>query len=1511
MTTTISIGDPFTLDETPGLQIGGVPGVDPTEDNNDQDVLLESDDPVANLEDDAPDFYERLFTDLGLSTSFPDLIGVSTSADDFVQVSSTGYLTDVSFSVIDGVATEFNTTGGDRIYLYNDPTDPNIVYGIIGDQGDSALTEGDLLTLAASNDIAFAIYLDETFSDSDSYEGQLWVVEFQPLENIAVASVSTDTDGDGSSTNEVQTITFDGAVTGGTFTLSLQDPSLNGGAEQTTGAIAYDPTDPASLDQVAADIESALENLTDVTDVTVSRSGTVFTVTFNDLDGTSDFTNLSQIVIDDASLVGGDTGGDDGVVLNLDGLLNISASELATFDFVGAPSGQNLFLAGENGTGSIQLIVTGLDPNPDKLSQGGTVNSSQASKFAESTLGSGSQAVDPTEGLVLTFVEGMDPDFVIPMLSPKEAKDEASIDFVDVHDSTGGRFIIAQTTPNHSDVALTLKAYTTDAEPGAGNFSSGIGDGDDSQVTINSVTVVDQNGDPAGAVVTYDYDGMGGVWITGLEAGDVVTYTTTGIHNRLEIVNPGEFDDLFVSADTDGNDVDTNEVQIVTIDGPAQSSFFLTLDGEDTVAIEFDPTDSASLDQVAADIESALQGLTDVNDVTVTRSGNDFTVTFNDLGAAGADPDDFADLPLMTVTSLADGDSFDIGDFSLLEAGSTNQSFGAEVQFEDDGPTASLVSTGEMVTVDETAGLQTGSDNISADVTTDFDGDSPTDTQNEVQTISIVAQGGSFTLSLQDSGLNGGAEQTTAAITYDPTNSETLDQVAADIESALEGFADVNDVDVSRSGSDFTVTFLDVGAAGADFTDLAEMTVDGSGLTDPEDDDDDEVLSTADFNLAMASVSTDSDGGGGSNEFQIVTIVAAGGSFTLTFDGLTTSEIDYDPTNDASLNQVAADLEDALEALGNVGVGNVQVTRSGSEFTVEFVGALADTDVSEMVVNDANLTEVGVDVSMIFADVGSKSADLTPQYAISSSALVTPTSDPGVDDEGSSTILSLELKDADTETAAGADTARSTDLETTDGTAIYLVKEGDLIVGREFVSEAGGVVTLGDAVFAVAIDDSGNVATVQWGSLQHPTSPNDFDEAVDLTDGSGSFIEVLLTETDGDGDVATDVVDIGSQVKFEDDGPFLGEINSTVVALVDSTTDADPMIDSDEAELPLPPTPEADGDDKVTFNFDPGADDEGASLAIIDYTGKAGAGEFVGTGLDDLADLLDAEISVIATDTSVTYLLDGVEWFRLTVNVDDPDYYTFEVLEDSAFVTQPLIFPGVKPGAPTESETLDATTASGKNVSFDGLLWSNDAQDLDDPAANLGPLDAADDINANDVGFGVKNDQASQINNLEGFSATFGDGAGPEDDEVGGLVFEIEGIGNISEVTVEWLAFDDLDNDGVLDPGENFFTGNDTVALPNGNNSIEYTIEHPTDVEGNLFDTVYVRFITPDGEASDDPKDWNDGVRILNFNSVEPLPVPDVELAFAVQGTDGDGDTSQIQEFTVGIDGDDDDLITI
>lgn len=85
------------------------------------------------------------------------------------------------------------------------------------------------------------------------------------------------------------------------------------------------------------------------------------------------------------------------------------------------------------------------------------------------------------------------------------------------------------------------------------------------------------------------------------------------------------------------------------------------------------------------------------------------------------------------------------------------------------------------------------------------------------------------------------------------------------------------------------------------------------------------------------------------DEVQTVTLaLATGGTFTLTYSGQTTSAIAY--------NATAATVKTALEALSNIGVGDVLVSKVGSVYTVSFAGALADTNVAQMTANGASLT---------------------------------------------------------------------------------------------------------------------------------------------------------------------------------------------------------------------------------------------------------------------------------------------------------------------------------------------------------------------------------------------------------------------------------------------------------------------------------------------------------------------------------------------------------------------------
>lgn len=103
------------------------------------------------------------------------------------------------------------------------------------------------------------------------------------------------------------------------------------------------------------------------------------------------------------------------------------------------------------------------------------------------------------------------------------------------------------------------------------------------------------------------------------------------------------------------------------------------------------------------------------------------------------------------------------------------------------------------------------------------------------------------------------------------------------------------------------------------------------------------------------------------NEMQTVDITGASEGVW----GLSSAE---DGTSALAWNASAGDIEDALEVLSDIGVGNVAVTLAGQIYTVEFVGALAGTPVAELTATQDTLdvepvvqeTQVGIDPRPVY-----------------------------------------------------------------------------------------------------------------------------------------------------------------------------------------------------------------------------------------------------------------------------------------------------------------------------------------------------------------------------------------------------------------------------------------------------------------------------------------------------------------------------------------------------------------
>lgn len=171
---------------------------------------------------------------------------------------------------------------------------------------------------------------------------------------------------------------------------------------------------------------------------------------------------------------------------------------------------------------------------------------------------------------------------------------------------------------------------------------------------------------------------------------------------------------------------------------------------------------------------------------------------------------------------------------------------------------------------------------------------------------------------------------------------------------------------------------------------------------------------------------------------------------------------------------------------------------------------------------DANDNDTNAEsVVSLFTGVSNIGTDLSsPGYATSNGAVVNISGiSTGEDNEDATTVLSLSIVGGD-----GSDSG----LTTTDGQTIRLYLENDLIVGRVDVGDTGP----GAAAFAIAIGQDGSISVAQYISLHHPNTGS-ADDAVTLA----GKVRAVVTVTDGDGDVDTAQVGIGSTIRFEDDGP--------------------------------------------------------------------------------------------------------------------------------------------------------------------------------------------------------------------------------------------------------------------------------------------------------------------------------------------------------------------------------------
>ncbi len=190
--------------------------------------------------------------------------------------------------------------------------------------------------------------------------------------------------------------------------------------------------------------------------------------------------------------------------------------------------------------------------------------------------------------------------------------------------------------------------------------------------------------------------------------------------------------------------------------------------------------------------------------------------------------------------------------------------------------------------------------------------------------------------------------------------------------------------------------------------------------------------------------------------------------------------------------------------------------------------------------NDTSTLSVFSGVSNIGHDADNAGAPLA--YAQSASAVVSSSIAFGADGAGS-VAYSLSLS------SSGVNSG----LTTTEGQKIYLFNENGIIVGR--IGASAGLATTGQAALAIAIDpQDGKLSTVEYLSIKHTDGTN-ADDVVKINDNA---IRAVVTVTDGDGDKATDFVNIGNKIQFQDDAPVLKSVSNVSLAEDDLSNGSSP-----------------------------------------------------------------------------------------------------------------------------------------------------------------------------------------------------------------------------------------------------------------------------------------------------------------------------------------------------------------
>ncbi|MEQ6916741.1 DUF5801 repeats-in-toxin domain-containing protein [Halomonas aquatica] len=927
-------------------------------------------------------------------------------------------------------------------------------------------------------------------------------------------------------------------------------------------------------------------------------------------------------------------------VFTLDSLwVHVSVDQSVDFDFDGAPSGNNVFMA--FGDPTVPYDPSNPD-DPDRVSivvtgrtVGEEVNSSHAGSEPTS-LAANSNNINAGEGLAITYVKGMVGDFLVPNLSGPEASDPNNIQFDTLQTATQASVTIVKVGPSDTTATVRLTALSTEKELGS-DFIPGIGilgdPGDnDTEIPITAVWVNDTLLTP----VDYTYDGNT-VVITGIINNDVITFETTLDHNRFLVANGGTGNARFNVGDVAIEDIDVQtDADPVTLefydDGP---KIDLAL-GEG----ELQTDDGALPGGNAGGTTTDIEGL-----------GSLFTVVAAGTGTGADDAGDGDDI----VYTLELGANTSPG---LVDTATGNLVFLFEESGDivgREGTNATDAETGDEVfrlAVDGGTGAVTLTQSRAVEHDTADTADYPTDTTGLGGADAVYLRG---TISDDESA----ADTATDAIDISGKISFTDDGPKIDL--AL-GEGELQTDDGALPGGNAGGTTTDIEGLGSLFTVVAAGT--GTGADDAGDGDD--IVYTLELGANTSPGLVDTATG------NLVFLFEESGDIvgregTDATDAATGEEVIRlavdDSTGAVTLTQSRAVVHSTPDTSGYA----TDITGLGGADAVYLRGTISDDETNADTATDA----IDISEKIFFTDDGPKidlalgegelqtddgdlaggntgdgtgtdsdTQGLGDLFTVEASGTGTGADDAG---DGDDIVYTLEL---------GANTSPGL-VDTATGNTVFLFDESGDIVGREG-TDATDAAT-GEEVIRLAVDDStGAVTLTQSRAVVHST-PDTSGYATDITGLGGAdavYLRGTISDDETNADTATDAIDISEKIFFTDDGPKIDlELGTETLQtddgdLAGGNTGDGTGTDSDTQGL-------GDLFTVVAAGTGTGADDAGDGDDIV-YTLELGANTspgLVDTATGNTVFLFDESGDIVGREgTDATDAATGEEVIRLAVD---------------------------------------------------------------------------------------------------------------------------------------------------------------------------------------------------------------------------------------------------------------------